>query len=153
MSEPTLRSVVQDLLGERDNVLAVGVKVAAGRKEWRELSSTTAARELHSHFEGIVWQPTELTRAELSLLKSKLDNGGKLLTYVESQRSPLALLRSLVERPKHVSPALHEVCESLLATGFIEPTVYGLGKRGFVVAAHTPRELNELDRFFEQPPD
>lgn len=152
MSEPTLRSVVQGLLAEHDAVLAIGVRLSL-RKEWRELSSTTVARELHGTFRGIVWQASALTRGELVALKSKLAPGGKLLTYVESRRSPLALLRSFVERPKQAAPALHEVCESLLATGFLEPTVYGVGKRGFVVAAHAPLRTNELDQLFEQPTD
>lgn len=150
MSEPNLRSVVQELLGTKREVLTIGVKLGA-RPGWRELSAVTAAHELDASFDGILWQPRSFTRDDLSRIRGKLRAGGALLLFVEVARGPLSLLRSLVERPKGPAPALFETCEALLSSGLLEPTVYGLGKRGFVVAARLPPQRCELDEVFEQP--
>jgi hypothetical protein len=150
MSDPSLRSIAHGLVGSAESVLLVGLKLPL-RAHWRELGSVSAASELHATFEGIVFQPRSLHSRDLLVLKSKLSPGGKLLIYVESRRGPVALLRSLLERSKPESPALHQVCEQLLGTGFLEPTVYGIGKRAFVVSAQKPKRMTELDAFFEQP--
>jgi hypothetical protein len=152
--DPKLVPLLGALFAGAQQVLAIGVTASLPGQDVSVVEDVDSALSLGGAFEAAVWRlssDTSPVRTGLTVLRSVLAPGARLLLVADRRAPTLDQLRAVLARAPVPRARLESLCEAALLAGLTAPRVHDLGPRWLLLSTSLPHDRTPLDVFFEQP--